>query len=129
MKKFKSAATISLAPLRPHLKWVVVGVGILISISSILYTNNLVEQIRERESRQIEIYASSLEFLANEQETNFILIFDEIVKANHTIPVILTGQSGVPEDYRNLPKADRMEDDQRRQKFLLREIELMKRPI
>jgi nitrogen-specific signal transduction histidine kinase len=126
-KKFKEATSISLAPLRPHLKWIVVGFAVLISFGSILYTNSLVEQIRVRESRQIDIYASSLEFLANEnQNTNFILIFDEIVKANHTIPVILTDQSGNPEDYKNLNKASRMKDPQKKRLFLLEEIERMK---
>lgn len=109
-------------PLRPHLKWIVLGVAILISIGSIFYTNSLVEQIRERERRQIDIYASSLEFLANESETNFFLIFDQIVRANHTIPVILTDQSGNPEDYKNIGKADRIQDPEERKEFLLKEI-------
>ena len=121
-KPFKDATGISLYPLRPHLKWIVLGVAILISIGSILYTNSLVEQIRERERRQIDIYASSLEFLANESETNFFLIFDQIVRANHTIPVILTDQSGNPEDYKNISKADRIQDPEERKEFLLKEI-------
>lgn len=125
-RKFKEAATISLAPLRPHLKWVVVGIGVLISIGSILYTNSLVEQLKDRESRQIKIYASSLEFLANESETNFFLIFDEIVRSNHTIPVILTNEKGEPEDYKNLEKADRIEVEANRKKYLLAEIVEMK---
>lgn len=125
-KNFKEAKNLNLTPLRPHLKWIVVGFAVVISLGSIIYTNSLVEQIRERESRQIDIYASSLEFLANEnQNTNFILIFDEIVKANHTIPVILTDQDGNPEDYKNLGKADRINDDDRRISFLLEEIQRM----
>lgn len=112
--------------MRPHLKWAVIGVAILISIGSILYTNNLVDQIRDREERQIAIYASSLEFLANETEnTNFILILDEIVKANHTIPVILTSQDGVPEFYRNITQADKLEGDKRNY-FLQKEIARMR---
>ena len=102
------------------------GVAILISIASILYTNNLVDQIRERERRQIDIYASSLEFLANESADNFLLVLDEIVKANHTIPVILTSEDGVPEDYRNISKADKITDREERTQFLNKEIERMK---
>lgn len=125
-KKFKEATGNSLAPLRPHLKWIVVGFAIIISSGSIIYTNNLVDQIRERESRQIEIYASSLEFLANESEnTNFILILDEIVKANHTIPVILTNIDGEPEFHRNLNKAERLKGEAQRA-FLNEEIVRMK---
>ncbi len=108
-KNFQEKTGHTLAPLRPRLKWVVVGFAVFISIGSILYTNNLVEQIRERESRQIEIYARSLEFLANESESNFILILDEIVKANYSIPVILTDIEGNPVEFRNLRKAEKLE--------------------
>lgn len=126
-KKFKEATGNTLAPLRPHLKWIVVGFAVLISFGSIVYTNNLVAQIRDREQRQIEIYASSLEFLANESENvNFFLILDEIVAANHSIPVILTDENEQPEDYRNLIKADKIPDDEARKSFLIREIEAMK---
>ena len=122
-KKFKEAKGITLAPLRPHLKWIVVGFAFFISLGSIWYTNNLVEQIREREQRQIEIYASSLEFLATASD-NFLMIFDEIVSANHTIPVILTDINGDPEFHRNLPKADKLVGDEKLD-YLHREIESM----
>lgn len=122
-KKFKEAKGITLAPLRPHLKWIVVGFAFFISLGSIWYTNNLVEQIRDREQRQIEIYASSLEFLATASD-NFLMIFDEIVSANHTIPVILTDISGAPEFHRNLPKADRLEGEEKNE-YLNLEIRRM----
>ena len=126
-RRFREAASHGLYPLRPHLKWIILGIAILISVGSIYYTNILVEQIRERERRQIDIYASSLEFLANETEnTNFILILDEIVKANHTIPVILTSQDGQPEFYRNVSKADAIQDNAKREAFLLSEIDRMR---
>ncbi|WP_462252711.1 sensor histidine kinase [Ekhidna sp.] len=126
-KKFREATGNTLAPLRPHLKWIVVGFAILISFGSIIYTNNLVAQLRDREQRQIEIYASSLEFLANESENvNFILILDEIVTANHSIPVILTDENERPEDYRNLSRADKISDRDEREAFLRKEITYMK---
>lgn len=126
-KKFREATGNTLAPLQPHLKWIVVGFAVLISSGSIIYTNNLVVQIRDREQRQIEIYASSLEFLANESENvNFFLILDEIVAANHSIPVILTDEDERPEDYRNLSKADKYTDLKEQQAFLRREIQTMK---
>lgn len=126
-KKFREATGNTLAPLRPHLKWIVVGFAILISFGSILYTNSLVAQISDREQRQIEIYASSLEFLANESENvDFILILDQIVAANHSIPVILTDENERPEDYRNLSRADRIVNRDEREAFLRKEIRAMK---
>ncbi|MEO9872599.1 sensor histidine kinase [Ekhidna sp.] len=126
-KNFRKATGNTLAPLRPHLKWVVVGFAILISAGSIFYTNNLVEQLRDREQRQIEIYASSLEFLANESENvNFFLILDEIVAANYSIPVVLTDEEENPEDFRNLDLATNISDGKKRSEFLRSEIEIMK---
>ncbi|MEM6643774.1 MAG: HAMP domain-containing sensor histidine kinase [Bacteroidota bacterium] len=111
-KKFREHTNHTLLPLRPNLRWFVVGVAVVISIGSILYASNLVEQIRERESRQIEIYAKSLEFLANEGDnTNFILILDEVINANNSIPVILTDENGTPQEFRNLPRAEKMEGE------------------
>lgn len=125
-KKHQEKANHTLAPFRPHLKWIVVGFAVLISTGSILYTNNLVEQIRERESRQVEIYAKSLEFLASENEyTNFILILDEIVEANNSIPVIITDIEGKPSEFKNLPRADKLEGETR-MNYLAKEMMLMK---
>lgn len=123
-KKFQEATGNTLAPLRPHLKWIVVGFAVVISLGSIWYTNSLVEQIREREQRQIEIYASSLEFLATASD-NFLMIFDEVVSANHTIPVILTDINGAPEFHRNLPDADRMQGEEKKA-YLMNEMIRMK---
>jgi len=123
-KNFKEVTSITLTPLRPHLKWIVVGFALIISGGSIWYTNSLVEQIREREQRQMEIYARALEFLATTSE-NFLMVYDEIVSANHTIPVILADAQGTPEFHRNIPKADRLEE-QERNAFLQMEMEKMK---
>jgi signal transduction histidine kinase len=55
-----------------------------------------------------------------------LLVLDEIVKANHTIPVILTSENGTPEDYKNINKADLITDSDERTQFLHKEIERMK---
>jgi nitrogen-specific signal transduction histidine kinase len=108
------------------LKWIVLAVALIISSCSILYTNSLVDQIREREKRQIEIYARSLEFLANESSNaNFIL--DEIITANNTIPVILTDQDGTPEFHKNIRKLEGLIDEEQILIVLLDEVQKMKR--
>lgn len=112
-----------MTPLRPHLKWIVVGFAIVISSGSIIYTNSLVEQIRERESRQMEIYASSLEFLATAND-NFLMVLDEIVSGNHTIPVILTDENLEPELHKNIEKADKLTGEAR-QAYLRNEMARM----
>jgi len=113
------------SPIRPHLKWVVLFVAVVISAGSILYTNYLVNQLRNREKRQIEIYARSLEFLANES-INASFVLDEIVSANNTIPVILADDQENPEFYKNLSHADKITDEKKRSAFLKNEIIKMK---
>ena len=46
-----------------------------------IYTNNLVKQIRKREKKQIDLYASTLEYLANENDAvNLVLILERIIQ-------------------------------------------------
>jgi hypothetical protein len=59
-----------------NLKWVVLVASILISIGSIYYTNVLVDQLKERERQQVQLYAKAIEYTANGDDTfgdvNFI---------------------------------------------------------
>lgn len=133
MSFYREKPTISLYTNRSSFKWVVLGISFVISAGSVIYTNQLVEKIRQRERQQIDLYAKTLEYLANENEApNMNFIFEQIIQANNTIPVILTDEYGRPEQYRNIPKADRIEDPEERNKFLIDEIQDMKaerRPI
>ncbi|MCP4459313.1 MAG: HAMP domain-containing histidine kinase, partial [Cytophagales bacterium] len=87
----------------------------------------LVRQIKVRERNQIERYAHTLEYLANENENpNIILLLDEIVLSNTTIPVILTDENENPGQYRNLPRADSETDVDKRQTYLRRVLEEMR---
>ena len=77
------------------LKWVVLVVSVLISISSIYYTNILVDQLKERERQQVQLYAKAIEYTANDENTygdvNFIA--QEILFQNNSIPIIQIGDS------------------------------------
>ena len=75
----------------------VLAISAFIGAVSIFYTNVLVKKIRDREERTIELYANTLEYFANEpnnQELTFM--FDEIVVANKSIPVIITDELNNP---------------------------------
>ncbi len=126
MSAYREEPTISLYSNRSSFKWVVLGVALIISAGSIVYTNELVKQIRDRERKQIDLYASTLEYLANENDApNLIFVMEEIIQANNTIPVILTDEFGKPEHYRNIPAADKIDNDRIRKRFLLNEIKDM----
>lgn len=127
MSTYREEPTIKLYTERSSLKWVVLIVSLIISAGSIVYTNELVKQIRDREKKQIDLYASTLEYLANESDApNLIFVLEEIIQANNTIPVILTNEYGMPEHYRNIPGAANIKDENVRNEFLLKEIESMR---
>ncbi len=132
-KPLKENSTINLYTSRSGLKWIVLAISVLISAGSVIYSNELVKQIRDREKKQIDLYAHTLQYLANENDAvNLVLILEKIIQANTTIPVILTDQNDNPEFYKNLPKADGIEGQKQRQKYLsgqIREMKAEREPI
>jgi len=120
----KETSGFSLYSERSSLKWIILSASVVISIASIAYSNNLVKKIRERERKQVDLYANTLAYLANENDgVNLMLILEEVIQANNTIPVILTDQNGNPEFFKNLPKADKMSEPKARRQFLLDQVE------
>ena len=79
---------------KPTLKWIVLGVSLIISISSIYYTNILVEDLKETEKRFINLFAKSLENTINSDDGNINFITQEILFPNKSIPLILTDENG-----------------------------------
>ncbi len=127
VKRFKEVTSVNLYPERPNFKWIVLILSFTIGVGSIVYTNNLVKKIRERERKQVDLYARTLEYIANDQsDANVDFMLEEIIKANTTIPVILTDQHGNPEDFKNLSRGDDFDTPKDRRAFLLKEIDEMK---
>ena len=85
-----------------NLKWVVLVASVLISIGSIYYTNILVDQLKERERQQVQLYAKAIEYTANGDDSgdvNFIASGNSFSKQFYPHhPGYGKGQSiGVPE--------------------------------
>ncbi|MFT7237691.1 MAG: two-component sensor histidine kinase [Cyclobacteriaceae bacterium] len=124
MAALKETSGFTLYSERSSLKWIILAASVVISIASITYSNNLVKKIRERERKQVDLYANTLAYLANENDgVNLMLILEEVIQANNTIPVILTDQNGNPEFFKNLPEADNLNEPKVRRQFLLDQVE------
>lgn len=109
-----------------NLKWIVLIVSILISIGSIYYTNVLVEQLKEREKQQIELFAHALEYTLNEQATeNFVFVSEEIIVKNNSIPTIWITKDS--QYYHRNIDLDESWPPARKRKVLDRELAEMKR--
>lgn len=99
--RFQDLTSLDLYNNKNQVKWLVVLVSIIIGGGSIWYTNRLVEELRERERRQIELLSSALEYAATTAE-NLTFINQEIIQQNYSIPVIMVDADENPLEFRNI---------------------------
>jgi signal transduction histidine kinase len=109
-----------------QLKWVVLVISVLISVGSIYYTNELVNQLKERERQQVQLYAKAIEYTANEEETfhNVNFIAQEILFQNNSIPIIQADEHQKVLSYRNIELKSSL-DEKGKSDFLDAEIKQM----
>jgi len=87
----------------PRLKWVVVVVSFIISVGSIYYTDVLVDQLKQRERQQVQLFAKAIEYTLNEDtQLNILFVSEEIINKNSSIPTILVGSDDQVIDVRNI---------------------------
>lgn len=85
------------------IKWIVLITAILVSFGSIYYTNLLVNSLKIREKRQVELYAKALEYTFNQSEDDEVyFVTNEILFRNNSIPTILVDNDGNVQFFRNL---------------------------
>ena len=99
--KLQDIAILDFYQNKNRIKWLVFISSIIISFGSIYYTNLLVEELKERERRQIQLFAIALEYASvNTDALSFIN--EEIIKQNNSIPVIIVDLEGNAIEYRNI---------------------------
>jgi signal transduction histidine kinase len=75
-------------------KIIIVAIALIIGFASLYYTNVLVQRLVEREKSQITLFGQALRYtLDRENELPINFIFQEIVKANNSIPTIVTDEN------------------------------------
>lgn len=111
---------------RSAVRWIILGVAVLISTGSILYTNFIVAKLKEREQKYIDLYAKTIEYASNENNRgNLTFINQEIIVSNQTIPVILTDANEQPTNWRNLDLNPDWSEE-RKMREVRKELEIMK---
>jgi len=109
-----------------RIKWIVLIISVLISIGTIYYTNILVEQLKERERQQVELFAKALEdYFKEDLSTNIPLVTQEVLINNNSIPTIWITKEGEYQ-YRNI-RMDESWSKERKQRVLEKELAEMKR--
>lgn len=103
-------ATLDFYKNKNKIKWLIFICSVVISFGSIYYTNNLVEELKEREKRQIELLARALEY-ASIYTDNLTFINQEIIQQNNSIPLIIMDQFGSPGEYKNINFGNKTSED------------------
>jgi signal transduction histidine kinase len=114
-----------------NLKWVVLAVSVCISIGSIYYTNVLVEQLKQRERQQVELFARALEYTLDDQSNdNMLFVTDEIIFKNNSIPTVWITRDGQYQ-YRNIDINDSWSEARKKRAIdqQIAEMKLLYEPI
>lgn len=122
--KLQDFATLDLYQNKSRIKWLVIICSVIISFGSIIYTNKLVEELREREKRQIELLAKAWEY-ASIYADNLTFINQEIIQQNTSIPVIVVDAQNNPIEYRNIGFRKNITEEEKN-KLLQKELVKMK---
>ncbi len=96
-RQLRETAEVNLYRHKSTIKILVAIISILIVAVSVYYNNFIVDILKERERRSIDLFAQSVEFLAEQGDNaNVTFINEQIIKGNTSIPVILADQMGEP---------------------------------
>ncbi|MBK6265591.1 HAMP domain-containing histidine kinase [Marivirga sp. S37H4] len=108
------------------LKWVALVFSLIIGIASVFYTNSIVEELKEREERYIDLYAKTLEYTINpDNSDNLIFIYQEIVAPNNSIPIIVVDSDGMPTGYRNIKVDSSKHSNEQIKSIFEKELKIM----
>ena len=99
--RFQDLASIDFYQNKKLVKWLIFFISLLLGLGSIGYTHRLVEELREREDRQIRVLSAALDYAATTSE-NLTFINQEIIQQNYSFPIIMADGKGNPIDYRNI---------------------------
>ena len=105
-------------------KVIVLLVAAAIAALSIVYTNQLVAKLKEREKSYVKLYAEAIERIAYEDE-EITFLFNEIVTPNQSIPTILTNSFGDYVAYRNIDIKESYSEE-KKQRILEKELSEMR---
>jgi two-component system, sporulation sensor kinase E len=95
------------------LKVILLIFSIVIASSSLYYTEMLVKKLAKREEKMIDLYAKGLKFIVSpDNNGNISFLFNEIIEANNSIPVILTDDKHHPISSKNIDLPEKISEKQ-----------------
>jgi len=101
--EFTQLRTLDIYQNRSKFKLVILIIAVFIGAVSIYYTQSLVNKLADREKKLIDLYAKGLKTAINpENSGGLTFLFQEIIEANNSVPVILTDEHKLPISEKNL---------------------------
>lgn len=90
---------------KQYWKRILLAIAVVIGLSSLWYTNTLVEKLQHEERKKAELLAEATRLLANDQSRGDLSFVLKIVIDNETVPVILAEKDGNIISHKNLDSA------------------------
>ncbi|RLD35515.1 MAG: hypothetical protein DRI73_02460 [Bacteroidetes bacterium] len=111
-----------------HWKLILLLIAVFIGISSLLYTNKLVNELKEEERKKVELWASATKQLIDldNPDANIDFLF-QVIENNNTVPVVLVDSKGDTISTRNID-ANRLKNSRYFEK-LMRKMKSEHEPI
>lgn len=101
--------------------------AVVIGMSSLIYTNNLVGRLKKEERKNVELWAEATRLISVSDSSQNVDFLFSIIDNNNTVPVILTDESDIIISAKNF-NTDKIGDPDFLQKMLLK-IKEKNRPI
>ena len=86
---FKGSLGIDFYTRQSTIKWVIAVVAVVIGITSIVVTNNLVGTLKERERENMNLWAKAVEYSGQADASALTFITSNIITPDNSLPVIL----------------------------------------
>lgn len=100
---------------------------LLIGTGSVLYTNRLINKLKAREDRYVQLYAKALAYVVHSDNTADILfVTGEILSANNTIPAIYIDPNGEPASALNIDIPGTLSYEEKQQFLHQKVVEMRK---
>ncbi|GAL87555.1 hypothetical protein MYP_4785 [Sporocytophaga myxococcoides] len=125
--EFTQLRTLDIYQNRSKFKLIILIIAVVIGTVSIYYTQSLVNKLAEREKKLIDLYAKGLKTaISPENSGGLTFLFQEIIEANNSVPVILTDENKLPISEKNLFIPDGLSEAERID-FMKKEISEMEK--
>ena len=85
-----------------NIKYILVGVAIVIAFSSLLVSHFLIRDLETEEKNRMEVWAEAMRSLNSADENTDLNLVLKVINGNHTIPIVVVDKAGKALSARNV---------------------------